>query len=693
MLRFLFLLPVLALACHGQDVPEITQAKDLYRLDRDGILKPTTVRIRGVVTYNRGGEFNDFTMQDETGGFVADAPGPVNELMIGLVPGQEVEIEGVTMITPPPTPRVKVEKLIPGRLAGLPEPLAFTPEALLGGAGRLCHVEFSGVIREAHIDNVLQPPRLILSFGPAESRLAVWVARFDEAAIAALKPDTRVRVHGVSMAWTSANLQPYSTFVVVHDPSQIETLSSPSSVSTLPVVPIGQLLSVSPEGFESRTQRIRGTVTLNWPGEAIVIQDETGGIRTSPAAGQVVDVGDRVDGLGFLSPDQGRVILDEAAYLDPAPGVRLQAEPINATALIEEAPVKDRDAMLVRMTGVFRAAGRSGTHTHLQMESNGVQFDAVLPPDMPLPADILPGSRLELTGVTRFIFTGRSTWWRRNAPDRFEIHLPTMGDITVLSRPPWWTPGRFAFVVGAAIFCLLLSLLWVVALRRRVASRSALLVREIRARHDQQLLVEERGRLAADLHDTLSQSLSGAVLQMELAESLDGSPAAANHRSLAHRLLNRSYEDLRRAVWDLTPSVLLNQDLHAALKSIADEQSADNACDITVDAKGDLPILPERSRSHLLRVGQEAIHNAIRHGRATAIRVSLDHSEASILLAIEDNGSGFDPGQIPGPTDGHFGLSSMRNRILRLGGSFNVTTSPAGTYVRVFVPITPIPET
>ncbi|RYD25592.1 MAG: histidine kinase, partial [Verrucomicrobiaceae bacterium] len=409
--------------------------------------------------------------------------------------------------------------------------LPFTPEALLGGAGRLCHVEFSAVIREAHIDTNLPPPRLILSFGPAESRLAVWLARFDDAAIAALKPDTRVRVHGVSMAWTSANLQPYSTFVVVHDPSQIEVLSAPSPPASLPVTPIGQLLSVSPEGFESRRQRIRGTVTLNWPGEAIVIQDETGSIRCSPGAGQVAEVGSRVDGLGFPSPDQGRVIFDEAVFADARPGEPPQPEPINATVLLKEAPVNDRDALLVRMAGVFRNADRSGTHTRLQMESQGVAFDAVLPPHMPLPADILPGSRLELTGVTRFIFTGRSTWWRDHAPDRFEIHLPTMGDITVLSTPPWWTPRRFAIAVAAAVFCLLLSLLWIVALRRRVAKRSALLVREIRARHDHQLLVEERSRLAADLHDTLSQSLSGAVLQMELAESLDGSPAAAGHRS------------------------------------------------------------------------------------------------------------------------------------------------------------------
>lgn len=676
----------------GQEIPVVTQAKDLYRLNRAEMLHPTPVRIRGVVTYNRGDEFNDFTMQDETGGLVADAPGAANRLMIGLVPGQEVEIEGVTMVNPPPTPRVKVEKLIPGRMAGLPAPLTFTPEALLGGAGRLCHVEFSGVIREAHVDTKLEPPRLILSLGPPESRLAVWLARFDDASVAALKPDTRVRVHGVSMSWTSANLQPYSTFVVVQDPTQIEILSPPSDSETLPVIPIGQLLSTVPEGFESRRQRISGTVTLRWSDEAVVIQDETGGILSYPATGEMPEVGDRVDCAGFLSPDRGRVILDESSYSDFRPGELPRPEMVSADLLLNEAPVKDRDALLVRTSGVFRSSGRSGTHGVLQMEADGVMFDVVLPPGGVLSADVLPGSRIEVTGVTKFVFTGRSTVAGGRALDRFEIHLPTMAGIRVLSAPSWWTPHRFAVVAGVILFCLLLSLLWIVSLRRRVAARSALLVREIRARHEQRVLLEERSRLAGDLHDTLSQSLSGAVVQMELADSLDASPAAETHRLLARRLINRSYEDLRRAVWDLTPSVLLNQDLATALRSIAGEQAADHTCEITIEAADDLPGLPERSRSHLLRVGQEAIHNAIRHGAASEIRVSLRQEGENLALTIMDNGSGFDPGQVPGPTDGHFGLSSMRNRILRLGGAFSVDTSPAGTLVSVTVPIAPVPD-
>jgi signal transduction histidine kinase len=686
-LRLCLLLAASVVACHGQAMPDVSRAKDLYRLNRDEMLRPTPVKIRGIVTYNRGGEFNDFTMQDETGGFIADAPGPANALMTGLIPGQEVEIEGVTMINPPPTPRVKVTRLIPGKQVGLPEPMPFTPEALLGGAGRLCYVEFSGVIREAHIDPNLMPARLILTFGPPENRLAVWLARFNDATVAALKPDTRVRVHGVSMAWTSANLQPYSTFVVAHDPTQIDVLSPAQPTATLPVTSIGQLLSTSPERFENRRQRIRGSVTLIWPGEAVVIQDETGGVRSSPAEGDTPELGALADGFGFSSPDQGRVILDEATYQNGAPGEPPQPEEISASALLREAPVTDRDALLIRTTGLFQNTIHRANYMVLQMESQGIPFDVLLPPGKSVPPDILPGSQLELTGVTRFIFSGRSTWAGDRALNRFEIHLPEMAGITVLSKPAWWTLQRLAVAAGTILFCLLLSLLWIVSLRHRVASRSAMLVREIKARHNTQLLVDERSRLAADLHDTLSQTLSGAALQMEIADSLDDA-AARDHRSLARRLLDRSREDLRRAVWDLTPSVLLTRDLETAFSAIATELAADNNCTIKVTRGADLPLLPERTRSHLLRVGQEAIYNAIRHGGAAHIRLSLSQSQDRLVLRVEDDGSGFDPAAAPGPTEGHLGLSSMRNRIQRLAGDFQIKTSTAGTIVTASVPIT-----
>ena len=90
------------------------------------------------------------------------------------------------------------------------------------------------------------------------------------------------------------------------------------------------------------------------------------------------------------------------------------------------------------------------------------------------------------------------------------------------------------------------------------------------------------------------------------------------------------------------------------------------------------------------RVAQEAIHNAIKHGKSRQIEVQLAYTAPELSLIIQDDGKGFDASQAPGPTQGHFGLSSMRNRVRRLGGNFTIKTSPKGTRVICTVPLTPL---
>ena len=690
----LLLLTSLALSGVGQAQapaqPLITEAKELHRLTRADILLPRHVRIKGIITYKRGDEFNDFAMQDATGGFIGDVQTAI-PMTQSLQLGQEIEVEGFTVIEPPPAPRISITQMKPGPLVGLPSPQPLTPQALLNGAGLFSYVEFSGVIRSTRIERDLNPHRLVLDFGPPDKRLSVRIARFDETTISRLKPDARVRVRGTALAWTSVNLQPYSIFVGVHDASQVEVLSDARAPEEIPPVELGKLVSAHPEGFDARREKIRGVVTLHWPGEMVVLQGPQGAIRALPAGDADVRVGDEVDAIGFSTAASGRIFLDEAVFGRPAQGKLPEPELINIRRLGMEVGTVDREAHLVRVTGTLLETTRREENPMLRLEWNGRMFDALLGADSEIPANLTPGTRLEITGICHYIF-GENARKFAIRLDGVELQLADASGIRFLSAPPWWTPRRLAIALAVILVVLSLSLLWVVALRRRVAVRSAMLVREIRARHDTQLLVSERSRLAADLHDTLSQTLSGAALQMEIAESLDDSPKAEDHRTLARRLVDRSREDLRRAVWDLTPSVLLHQDLQAAFESIATELSEDNNCSIKVEASAPLPVLPERTRSHLLRVGQEAIHNAIRHGRAKNIKVTLANQPPHLSLTVEDDGAGFDPVRVPGPTEGHFGLSSMRNRIQRLGGIFEVKTSPRGTIVISKVPLHPLPQ-
>lgn len=690
-MAFVFrVLPCLAAACWGvaaadEASPVVTRAEELHRLSRAEILSPRSVKIRGVVTYTRGPDHGDFTVQDESAGFVADAGGPTPQTRL-LAPGQEVEIEGTTTLEPSPSPRVRITRLTPGPIVGLPAARRLTPGAVSAGEGHFSYIEFSSVLRNAHVDASIDPPRLVLEFGPPQRRVVAWLARFNEATLALLQPDARVQIRGTSMAWISPSLQPFASVVVVHDTSQLKLLTRAPDPESLGVTPIEELLASHPDDFKARRERTRGIVTLHRPGEWVVLQSGNNAIRTSSSGIASLNPGDEVDASGFATAEQGRIILHDAVYAHAKPVGLPTPVGVDAARLTGNSSKIDFDSHYIRIRAMLRDINHRDGATVLRMEESGTSFDAILPAKTPLPSLLRPGSSLELTGVCQLLFNTTAKPLGHNV-EGFRIDLPDLRSVRILTAAPWWNQQRLTGAVIIVFVILGLSLLWVVVLRRRVAVRSNLLIREIRARHDTQLLISERSRLAADLHDTLSQTLSGAALQLEVAESLEGGPDARDHRLLARRLLDRSREELRRAVWDLTPNALVGRDLETALRNTAAELAADHACRIEVDSETALPVLPQRLVSHLFRVGQEAVHNAIRHSRATQIRIRLARREGDLEMTIEDNGCGFDPMLVPGPALGHFGLTSMRDRVQRLGGRFEIISSPRGTRLNASVPL------
>ena len=111
---------------------------------------------------------------------------------------------------------------------------------------------------------------------------------------------------------------------------------------------------------------------------------------------------------------------------------------------------------------------------------------------------------------------------------------------------------------------------------------------------------------------------------------------------------------------------------------------------ISVDAetKGNVRPLPEVIEETLLRIGQEAVTNTVKHSGAKTVKINLEFGSQNIALEIIDDGKGFDPDSCAGPNDGHFGLLGMAERAKRLGGLIAVTSSPgAGTLIRVELPV------
>jgi signal transduction histidine kinase len=194
-------------------------------------------------------------------------------------------------------------------------------------------------------------------------------------------------------------------------------------------------------------------------------------------------------------------------------------------------------------------------------------------------------------------------------------------------------------------------------------------------------MLSERNRLALELHDVVSQKLFGLVLTAESAATLvERDPAAG--RAQVERLQDLAREaldELRGLVLELRVPDLERDGLGGALRKHAELQQRLHGLPIELDVD-DGATAGEGDRE-VLRIAQEALHNAVRHAGASRIAVRLKPA----LLEVADDGSGFDPGD-PQLRARHLGLTSMEERARRLGGSLAIDSSPTGTTVRLELP-------
>ncbi len=213
-------------------------------------------------------------------------------------------------------------------------------------------------------------------------------------------------------------------------------------------------------------------------------------------------------------------------------------------------------------------------------------------------------------------------------------------------------------------------------------------LRQIRQRFS--LVLEERGRLAREIHDTLAQGFVGISSQLDaVALTLNGHvDLARKHLDLARKMVRHSLTEARRSVMDLRASALEGHDLPAALFEAAPQWTAGSAVQIRVDVEGENRPLPEETEQHLLRIAQEAVTNAVKHARASQVRIHLAMASRKLSLSVADNGRGFEQDEAFSEVGGHFGLLGMRERAERLGGELQLHSEPGqGTEVAVTVPL------
>jgi signal transduction histidine kinase len=259
-------------------------------------------------------------------------------------------------------------------------------------------------------------------------------------------------------------------------------------------------------------------------------------------------------------------------------------------------------------------------------------------------------------------------------------------DVVVLKTPSWWNTRHTLWVLGITGGVLLAVLVWVVVLGRRLQEQMAV----IRQKRHSSAVLEERNRIARELHDTLEQELAGITMQLDLAvDCFQQAPGVAQHALATARDMSRhSMVEARRSVWDLRCQLLENGDLVSALTQIVEPLVPRERTKADFKIQGSPVRLPAPVEMNLLRIGQEAVANAVKHGRARHVFIELRFEPASVCLTVSDDGEGFAAAQ-PSPT-GHFGLLDMRERAQSMGSHLRVESeSGHGTRIAVEVPLHP----
>jgi len=200
--------------------------------------------------------------------------------------------------------------------------------------------------------------------------------------------------------------------------------------------------------------------------------------------------------------------------------------------------------------------------------------------------------------------------------------------------------------------------------------------------------LEERTRIAQELHDTLLQTFQSASLHLGAAVlGVAQDSPVKNQLDRALEIMRQGFAEGRRAIQGLRSPGSPTSDLVGALSRIQEELKVQRDIDFRVKVTGRQRQLARELQHEIYRIGREALVNAFRHSGAQRIELELEYADSELYVRIRDNGCGIDPQMLEDGSDGHWGLAGMRERATRIGGLLKILSSPAvGTEVQLSIP-------
>jgi signal transduction histidine kinase len=696
----------------------LTNAAEVISLPEDRAALQLKVDVTGTVTAEVPTLGGSFFVQDATGGvFVDNRHGPMSAV------GDVVRVSGVTetgafapLITKP-----TIRKL---GTSSLPAARSVSIDRFMAGAEDSQRVEISGIVRAAQISDT-----------ESNLDLAIASAGYRFHALPKLPPEmdpqslvgARVRLAGTAGAFfnrVQKRLTAVKLFVPLPEDFVVEARETNDPFAE-PLLALNHIAQYRKDNKPDQRIHVKGRMTYQRPGEVLFLQDKSGGLCVRSRQTEVMTVGDMVEAVGFADFENCLPVLNDAVF-------RKTAEPREALApkavTIREVEDGLCHASLVTLQGKLLdrfdredwqpTTGEARVRKVLMLQGENFTFTAETEAldTMSDFAKLRFGSVIDVTGVC-FAESGED-----GKCTSFQILVPPGNNVRVMAKPSWLTPQRLLAGLGVLLAVSIGAIAWTVMVSKknkalnvlvrekekarlelreahdqldeRVKERTAQLKLQITARQEFELqskaTLAERTRLAQELHDTLEQALTGVALQLETTSRLfekkpDG---AKDHLQMARNLVAESQEEVHRSVWNLRCRALERFGLPEALLMSGQQIAGGSNLRIEMNARGRVRPLPETVEENLLRIGQEALTNVIKHSGATLTEIELVYGPGNIGLQIKDNGKGFAPEECAGPNEGHFGLLGISERTKRLDGEITFSSAPdTGTTLRVRIPI------
>ncbi len=701
----------------------LTRAADVLSLTAAQAKQRISISITGIVTVaettpNWKGKF---FVQDATGGIFVN-----NKDSRQPSVGDLVTVTGATHAGGYAPDLIQPRWKIIGT-APLPPAKVISAEQLMSGAEDGQRVEVSGIVRSVQRGDT----RLILELASGGYRFHVFAPGSLDADPKNLIGAT-VRVRGTSAVSFNAPLRHMLTvamFVPLASDFIVDHLPDPA-IFNEPFMPLNGIAQYRKDATPDGRIRVKGVVTYQRPGEDIFLHDATGGLQVKCDDTNVYAPGEVVEAVGFPGLERFLPVLQDAT-LTRTKESREIIRPERASFQALSEGMHHADPVILQGRLLDRSVRRVGTPASrindpkkvLILQNSNFLFTAEAASAKVFSdlASIPIGSLVEVSG-TCMLQLGEE-----GKLESIQVLVPSADNVRILEKPDWWTPNRLLAGLAILLAILLVAVVWSIMIWRknsalrasvqekirvqgelqkahdllewRVQERTKQLKFEMTARKEGEVqfkaTLKERTRLAQELHDTLEQSLTGIGLQLDTAGRLFSkeSDRATHHLEMARSLMTQSQLELRRSIWDLRSRELEQFDLCRALLASGRQMLDGTDIQIQVTTEGRVRPLSEVAEENLLRIGQEALTNVVKHSEARIVTIELIFGAQNVVLRIKDDGKGFSPENSAGAREGHFGLVGMDERTKRLDGRLMIDSVPGvGTCVQVEIPINSLPD-